>query len=138
MAQCIDFTDIKTLKLEKLRFGINRVISEQQLMDMDINVLTDRISRDILVKLRYSLIGENVQNIVKFISYPKTVWQYFKSKYCPRWFIRRYPVEYEDYKVEFKRVAVFPDLSKELALSSQYASEALNFYVHETLDTKKL
>lgn len=31
--------------------------------------------------------------------YPATVWEFFKDKYAPQWFLRRWPVRYESKKI---------------------------------------
>jgi len=36
---------------------------------------------------------------ITLYTYPATVWEFFKDKYAPQWFLKRWPVNYESKKI---------------------------------------
>ncbi len=88
---------IEEVILEKIRFGIQPVMSaslrEQMTMTTDYDIFSDTIIR----RIRAYLLGNKV-NIEEWDSevevYPSTMWEELKNDFAPKWIKKRWPVRY--------------------------------------------
>lgn len=108
MAETIKPSKITIVDLEKIKFSIQEILSQSEFSDMDSDVFLDYI-KNLVVRLDRYIWSEILQNDIIVKSYPKNVWQFFKSRFLPSWLIKIFPVKYENVKIEFKRRALFPD-----------------------------
>lgn len=63
--------------------------------NMKLNIWEDKMTRDLIFGLRsFVLDGHKVKHETKAIYTPSTPWEFFKQKYMPDWFLRRWPVRF--------------------------------------------
>lgn len=104
-----DWDNFTTVKLDKIRFGMEQAFSER-FLGAHAEVDVDRILYEIRFRVRGYLLGETLETIVKH--YPKDWWQAFKERWFPRWAKIRWPVEYTELSASIK--AIYPKLKVSL------------------------
>lgn len=130
------YKEFEVATLEKVRYGLWRAISLNALRDMvNIETFIDRFTNNVVLKLKADIYSDKLQNEEVLRRYPKTLWQYFKRKYFPYWFKRKFPVKYEYVTIKFERKALFPNIAK--YLSHTYGEEAARFFIHEGINIRK-
>lgn len=95
----------KYVKLEKIRFGISAVLTEEFICDQKLEVIEDYISRYFVFQLRGFIYGEHLGK--KSIRRPKDWWEYFKKRWFPRSLLKRFPVKEE--VIEFSAYELYPN-----------------------------
>jgi hypothetical protein len=96
------------IALEKLRLGCSYVLDNAELE------LTRDVALDaMVVSLRSHVLADKLVGDTYTTHYevPANVWQMFKERHMPAWFVRRFPVRYDrkDVAVRFERYATYPD-----------------------------
>lgn len=115
----------KKIVLEKLRVGTKKILSEEYVLNnIDTDAFWDYINRYFVVDIRGFVWSEKLQDEMKLVSYPKTVWQYLKGRIFPKWLLNKYPVKMKEFNVRFERVAKFPEF--------RYPSDN-GFVIHESI-----
>jgi len=84
-------------KLEKIRLGIARAISDTVLLDADVEQVRDYICNDIHYRVQGFIWGQRQPD--RIISYPASWWEAFKERWFPLALLRRFPVEYIEYTI---------------------------------------
>lgn len=107
-----DYQEYTSITLDKIQVGVSKAIAKEYCNHINVDILIEEVSKSIIVKLLKWDYAENLQNEKVFVKYPKTLFQYFKEKYAPKFIKKKYPVKYKEYKVTFKRNAVYPQLHK--------------------------
>lgn len=125
--------ELKELILEEVKFRGNsrvpRYVIENIKFDNYIDLYTDSLV--VAVELAIGAIKDSKTtktepktNTKDLQKYPSTLWDYFKEKYSPKWFIDKYPVKYIEYFQSVTHITenttnimkVFPDI----ALDNRY------------------
>lgn len=85
------------ITLEKIRFGIQQMISSALMDDIQYESIEDIATQSIVKRLTFYLWGNKVNeeehdDVVHV--YPATMWEELKRDFWPKWLVRRYPVRY--------------------------------------------
>lgn len=99
--------EIKQVTLEKMRFGIQSLITEDLLVDMNqVELLSffEHRTNEMVFSLRMTLMGQRLKEIR--VSYPTNWKESIKERFAPKWFLKNHPVKYT--KVELTASAVYP------------------------------
>lgn len=102
-----DMDKIKQFTLEKMRFGIQSLITEDLLADMSqVELLSffEHRTNEMVFSLRMTLMGQMLKEIQ--VSYPADWKEAIKERFAPKWFLKKYPVKYTE--VELTASAVYP------------------------------
>ncbi len=87
----------RTATLEKIKIGLQRVVSEQ-LLDPQVVMDVDKFLADeVRFTLRGYIWGEHVGETT--ITYPEDWFQGFKERHFPDWLLDRYPVRYTVHEI---------------------------------------
>lgn len=113
----------KTVELEKFFFSTNQIV--------DIRIEPKHAIRMLEYQLRVYVLGEKIKSYNKRIDYPADWWEAFKERWMPRWFKRKYPVQYKLFKVDIDIVALYPELSKLKSLPKDYSVFRMNVIENE-------
>ena len=98
--QDVDILNIRQVKLEKIKFGLQEIVSE---CFIDSSVTIDQEINMYRIRLRGFLYGESVEKHT--IKYPKDWWQALRERWFPRWVLNRWPVRYTVHHIDL--VAVY-------------------------------
>jgi len=85
------------ITLEKIKFGIQEMVSSSVMGDMQYESIDDIVTRSIIKRLTIYLWGNKVNSeehddIVH--TYPATMWEELKRDFWPAWLKRKFPVRY--------------------------------------------
>ncbi len=94
----------REVTLTKLRIGLETMISEEFLINGDVNFVEDFTNRAIRVQIRGYLWSEEVDETG--ISYPQDWWQAFKDRWFTRRMLARWPVIFTNITVSTR--ALYP------------------------------
>lgn len=104
---------IKTLTLEKIKFGMNLPLSSEMIQDANIEVISDFLSEQIIASFRTRILGQKNNVIYDInIEVPLNWFEAFKQSILPKWWLNKYPVKTRDIteQIEVKASALFPEL----------------------------
>lgn len=111
-----DYVTNTQITLEKLRMGASKVVGSSVVDSMrlsesimpEIEGVVYNISLDLLA----SKLADDKYKAHFYYKVPATWFQHLKKSHAPKWFNRRYPVQYTDKKmtktVHFKRYETYP------------------------------
>lgn len=112
--------EIDTVTLDRLKFGVRRVIDEDHLLlNADVEVIAGYTGRRLAVALKKDILAEKLppasvtaHKRVEFSrTFPADWWQLWKNQHAPSWFRRRWPVRWTT-ETEVRDVEVTVDLQK--------------------------
>jgi hypothetical protein len=96
---------IETFTAERVNLYVQKELSEYAGMasNMETEILKSVIGSTVYLFKTWCVSGRIEDSYeLKSVQYPDGVWQMFKSKYIPRWFVNRFPVRM--HREEFKKV----------------------------------
>jgi hypothetical protein len=99
---------INEIKLEKIKFGIHKALSNKfldDLPDQDIDYFVEQLGEEIVINCRSFVLGEHVDTI--HVKYPQDWWQAFKDRWFPQWALNRLPIVY--YQKSYDVKAIYKD-----------------------------
>lgn len=93
------------LSIDKLvvQYGISAHVLENAKLEYLYNSIID-----VLIARLSTHIACSETKSVK-TQFPSNIWQHIKAKYSPKWFTRKYPVKFQEVKINCKEM--FPDLN---------------------------
>ena len=104
--------------LEKLRFGfmcnIDRHLEDVCTIDIHDDLLYS-LGREMAVRVNGFVFKENLDEVE--IKYPADWWQAVKERFAPEWFIRWYPVRYEERAWDL--IAVYPRVAGKISMPGE-------------------
>ena len=106
----IKIIDDTPIVLQKVRVGMDMIVTDNMLMDSQSEIVSDYVINGIRVSLRGYLLGEVVQH--EEISYPRDWWEAFKERWFPKWAKIKWPVQYRKTVMDAK--AIYPDFQPSL------------------------
>ena len=92
-----DMVTVDRITLEKIQFGIQRMVSSATIDDLQYDNIEDFTTRSIIQRLTFYLWGnkvneEDCEAVVRV--YPATIWEELKRDFWPNWLKRKFPVRY--------------------------------------------
>ena len=95
--------DIKTIELERLKYAIQQVVTNECLRDIaEVKIIEDYLMDSIRILICDLVWGEHVTEEHREVEYPADWWQAFKERWFPAWLIERYPVKYHTERIEVR------------------------------------
>ncbi len=92
-----DMVTMDRITLEKIKFGIQQMVSSALMDDMRYESIEDITTQGIIKQLTFYLWGNRV-NEEEYDDavnvYPSTMWEELKRDFWPKWLKRRFPVRY--------------------------------------------
>lgn len=86
--------DLKEVVLQKIRFGIN-LVENCYPQDLKYDVERDIMRNRIIHLITWNLLGKDIETR----KYPSTWWNAFKNRWYPRFLKKRFPVEWDEFKL---------------------------------------
>lgn len=120
------FDNIEKIEVEKIRIMVQRKLSKYELAGlhfMEVGKFVDQLTDSVVLNFHAFCLGES-QKPIKLKPYPKSWWQMFKRDVMPKWFIRLWPVEFEEYLVDAK--VLYPDLKISIPANDSRAIVIIN------------
>lgn len=115
-ARLADPIPTQELVLQKVRKGLSFVVGDNLLESMRIREELAPYVAGKIVSATFDVLADKIAEDT-YTTYfdwktPKTAWQLFKKQHAPKWFKRRWPVEYENHRykriVKLTRMAEYP------------------------------
>lgn len=75
--------------LERVRYTVRQQVTKLQLQDMRLEALPDFIGRGLIYQLSVGLAARKADAVVEA---PADWWQAVRARWCPAWWLKRYPV----------------------------------------------
>jgi len=108
--------EIMSVELHRERLMSQKVISAEQLASCRVNFTNhaafdmDMAIVQLILDLPTELLGEYIETDTH--AYPDGWWQWFRDKWFPRWWLKKYPVQMKTItlKTVFKPKAIYPQL----------------------------
>ena len=97
--------NIRTATLEKIKFGMREVVSEQ-LLDSNVDYLTNYLTNQVEYYIQGFIWGEEEKGYE--FQYPSTWWEAFKERWFSDWAKNKWPVIYIKHVIDIK--VIYPDL----------------------------
>jgi hypothetical protein len=91
-------TNARTIELERLKYGLQQMVSKE--FNAGANIAD--IEGKILIQIRGWVWGEHTESEYRTFKYPADWWQAFKERWFPAWLIERYPVRYHTERIEVR------------------------------------
>ena len=97
--------------LEKITFAVQACISPKLAQDFAImpeaRAFMDSWLDSIIVQVRQGILSQKLDEIT--VCYPADWWQAVKERFAPKWFLCRWPVEYNKTVIDVR--AVYPKMA---------------------------
>lgn len=110
--------------LKRIKQVATMSFGEHVVENMDLRMLRDEYTNNVLFSLRTSVMAETLSDREKTVTfkYPSSWWEWLKLSKAPQWFLKRYPVQYSKIKqkVRFEEMALYPMLP---SVMQDYSSE---------------
>ena len=109
-------TSFQSVKLEEIEFVCRHVINKDIFQDLDIKLYEDCM-RNMVLEMKTHILGQTkIDTYNVEFSYPKNAWNTFKQDRMPKWFNKKFPIQY---KIEVKTIkcdckVLFPELKTPL------------------------
>ena len=114
-------TEFVRRELIARKYRLSTSVSQQQLEQMGIDVAADWLMGQLAVSLEMELYGEKsgTGEFEESMDFPRTWWQHLKKDFAPHWFLARWPVKTNTWKLQVKadRWRVYPNIEKPLPVS---------------------
>lgn len=71
-------------------------------------IIFDDFINSYIMSISTKFYGNKTEKIseIEEIKYPKNIWEYFKERYLPEFFIRKFPIKYETERIIIKNKTV--------------------------------
>lgn len=99
--------NIQTVKLEKLRMGLEMRLSDKLLCDAQVSIIHDYITNHVILLVKGHVWGELESVQRREISYPRDWWESFKERWFPDWVLSKWPVVYTKVIIDVR--AIYPN-----------------------------
>lgn len=100
-----------TETLEKITFMVQTYITQELAKDFaiapQIHVFIDQWFDNIVLQIRQSVLSQKLDEIS--VRYPADWWQAVKERFAPRWFRRRWPIEWNKTTIDVR--AIYPKMA---------------------------
>lgn len=105
-----EWTGSKHLTLEKFLIYYKKAYSYKNLnhneytLSAYIDLEVDRI----IAQVNKYVWSEHLESPIAIVQIPSTWWQHFKQDKFPTWLIKKFPVKYDQERIEFERRVIYP------------------------------
>ena len=80
--------------VQRVRMAAIAHVSEGLYLNDDIDVAARTVGESLMVQIKAHVLAIPKERIVVNQSWPKDWWQAVRERWCPQWWLRRYPVQY--------------------------------------------
>lgn len=91
--------NIKQIFLEKFYIAQSEILDDVVIHNFKADLFKNILDKNILI-LKGFVLGEQLEHVV--IKYPINWIQAFKERWFPMWLLRKFPVKYKVYDVDFR------------------------------------
>lgn len=98
---------IKKFHFDVMQFTSQQMISEYAIRSaITLDVFKEDVSRHLVAQLTMYCVTkeQNQEKMQGSVSYPSTWWQFFKRRYFPKWWLKKYPVKVTRINYDMMRV----------------------------------
>lgn len=101
---------LKRYLIEKVEIGIQWQIPRHVLLNATLDQALGYASDEILYRLRSYLAGSKseTERVDQIIRVPLSWWDHVKERFAPKWFLKRWPIQYRT--IEIKRVVTITNI----------------------------
>ena len=106
----LDPIQMKRYLIKKVEIGLNTVVPRHFLMNAEIDKFADYMTDDLIFRFRSYLAGTNRQteSIEQTVKVPLSWWDHVEERFAPKWFLKRWPVQYRT--IEVKKVVTVTNI----------------------------
>jgi hypothetical protein len=93
--------ELKRLSCDRIRINATEVLDRSEFdFSWQVDACIDMLANRLVLTMVAEMPGVLQERIVVNCEWPRDWWQAFKDRWAPRWFLSRYPVQYEKFSID--------------------------------------